>query len=350
MMIKTPHSICLLRLTSLGDIVLLTPMIRALRNAWPSTRFDMIVSSHCADVIQHNPHIDNLHIISTKQGTLGFLIDWIALKKTLPKFDLAIDVHDSLRTRLMRINLANKVLIYDSARSYKRSIVNDKKRIPIERITPVPHRYFTALKDIPSITPDDLGLEFWLAHESEQGLYSAKSAIDSGSVILISPGAKHATKRWPPAYVATLISMIRSVTDMPIQLIGGIDDKSICDEIQSISSIPISNLAGSLTLEQLASYMDTAACVIGNDSGLMHIAAARHVPVLTIFGSTVPEFGFLPYHTQHEIVSIELPCKPCTHIGNAKCPEGHFSCMKLATPSIVFERFKSLLAQRANRY
>ena len=105
-----------------------------------------------------------------------------------------------------------------------------------------------------------------------------------------------------------------------------------------------------MSLHALAAFMDTATCIIGNDSGLMHIAASRHIPVVTIFGSTVPEFGFFPYHTPFHIASIELPCKPCTHIGKEKCPLGHFSCMKELTPISVVEQVQKLLNQSATMY
>jgi heptosyltransferase-2 len=166
----------------------------------------------------------------------------------------------------------------------------------------------------------------------------------------LAPGAKHATKRWPAAYYAQLIQLLQNEYKQTITLIGGPDDAELCNEIQALTHVPIENVAGTMPLHALAEFMDNATCIIGNDSGLMHIAASRHIPVVTIFGSTVPEFGFLPYHTPFHIASIELPCKPCTHIGKEKCPLGHFSCMKELTPISVFEEVQKLLNQSANMY
>jgi heptosyltransferase-2 len=343
------QSICIIRLTSLGDLVLLTPMIRVLRHSWPNARIDMIISEHCADIMKYNPHIDNLYTINTKQGTLSLFKQWHTLKKDMPNYDLAIDVHCSLRSRILRQGIAKQVLQYDPARAYKRDLVKNKTRIPIESIIPVPHRYFTALRDFPSIQPDDEGLEFWLESDKQSTVYPTQKVL-KGDRILLAPGAKHATKRWPAAYFAELIGIIQQSHDVPITLIGGPDDAALCDEIQSLCTISIENVAGTMSLHELGAFMDSALCIIGNDSGLMHIAAARHIPVVTIFGSTVPEFGFLPYHTSYEIASIELPCKPCTHIGNAKCPEGHFHCMKNLTPTTVFAHLQKLLNHNANIY
>lgn len=339
---KSPQSICIIRLTSLGDIVLVTPLIRALRNTYPSARIDMIISKHCSEIMKYNPRIDTLHIIDTKQGTLQVLRQWRKLKQTMPMYDLVIDVHDSLRSTFMRIGLGKEVSVYDSARTFKRNLVTNKTRIPIESIIPVPLRYFSALKQYPQIKPDDSGLEFWLEKENQQQYYP----INRGSEpqhILIAPGARHATKRWPPEFYAELIRLLNKWHSATIIMIGGPDDKTLCDTIQEMVGTTVQNRAGSMSLHEIASLMDSAHCVIGNDSGLMHIAAARHIPVLTIYGSTVPEFGFAPYKTHHEIVTINLPCKPCTHIGKEKCPLGHFSCMKDISPLMVFEHVQSLL-------
>ncbi len=345
----SPQSICIIRLTSLGDIVLLTPMIRVLRNTWPNARIDMIISEHCADIMKYNPQIDNLHIIDTKKGTASFFKQWITLRNTLPKYDLAIDVHCSLRSRIIRQRIAKQLLKYDPARSYKRDIVKNKTRIPYASIIPVPHRYFTALKDFPEIHIDSEGLEFWLENEKQLGQYPKKK-IQIGERIILAPGAKHATKRWPALYFAELIHLLHQTYETPIALIGGPDDAELCKEIEELTTVEIENKAGTMSLHALAAFMDTAKCIIGNDSGLMHIAASRLIPIVTIFGSTVPEFGFMPYHTPFQIASIELPCKPCTHIGKEKCPLGHFSCMKELTPIIVFEEVKKLFHQSANIY
>ena len=343
---NNPHSICIIRLTSLGDIVLLTPLIRALRKGFPNARIDMVISEHCAEIMKFNPRIDNLHIINTKQGTVKVIKQWMELKKSMPTYDLVIDVHDSLRSKFMRIGLGKEITVYDSARSLKRNLVKNKMRIPIDSIIPVPLRYFSAVKQYPQIKPDEHGLEFWLETDKEHQNYPI-NRISEPKQILIAPGAKHATKRWPIDKFVRLIQLLKEWHQAPIVLIGGPDDTSLCDEIQQTVGFPIENIAGTLNLHEIASLMDSAYCIIGNDSGLMHVAAARHIPVLTIFGSTVPEFGFTPYHTPNEIISLDLPCKPCTHIGKEKCPLGHFSCMNDITPQMVFEHVQTLLEHQS---
>jgi heptosyltransferase-2 len=302
----------------------------------------MVISEHCSEIMKFNPRIDNLHIINTKQGTVQVLKQWRTLKRTMPKYDMAIDVHDSLRSKFMRIGLAKNLFIYDSARSYKRNLIKFKTRIPDESIIPVPLRYFSAFNELSPVRPDEQGLEYWLETDQAQMKYPLER-VSEPTCILIAPGARHATKRWPPEFYADLIHLLNKWHDAQVMLIGGPDDKTLCDVIQEMVGTTVQNRAGSMSLHQIASLMDSAHCVIGNDSGLMHVAAARHIPVLTIYGSTVPEFGFAPYKTRHEIVTINLPCKPCTHIGKEKCPLGHFSCMKDISPLMVFNQVQSLL-------
>lgn len=344
-----PQSICIIRLTSLGDIVLLSPLIRVLRNKWPNARIDMIISEHCSEIMQYNPHIDNLHVINTKKGTAFFLKQWFTLKQLLPTFDVVLDVHCSLRSRIIRQGLGKTILTYDPARALKRDVVKNKTRLPFASIIPVPARYFTVFRGYEDISIDDEGLECWLQQDLEQKVYP-KNRVQLGQNIVLVPGAKHATKRWPPEYFATLIQQLHLSYQQPIVLLGGPDDAELCSIIEKLTPIPIQNLAGTMSLHEIIAYMDTATCIIGNDSGLMHIAASRHIPIVTIFGSTVPEFGFLPYHTPFQIASIELPCKPCTHIGKEKCPLGHFSCMKDVSPEFVFNKVQTLLHQSANMY
>lgn len=339
---KSPQSICIIRLTSLGDILLLSPLIRVLRTTWPDARIDMIIAEHCAEIMRYNPGIDNLHVINTKSGTLDVLKQWMSIKKTMPVYDLAIDVHDSIRSKFMRIGLAKKTCVYDSARTYKRDLVKNKTRIPLQTVVPVPIRYFSAVQEFPEIQPDDKGLEFWLEEERAQLSYPLHPST-SPKHILIAPGARHATKRWPMEYFTELIQSLNKRHPAPIALIGGPDDAALCNEIQKASNVHIEQYAGKMSLHEIASFMDSAYCIIGNDSGLMHVAAARHIPVITLFGSTVPEFGFMPYHTPHEIISLDLTCKPCTHIGKEKCPLGHFSCMKDITPEMVLNRVLKLI-------
>jgi heptosyltransferase-2 len=126
--------------------------------------------------------------------------------------------------------------------------------------------------------------------------------------------------------------------------IFGIDeDKPLAEKFIKLNKTAVSNFCGELTLLETAKELDSCDVLISNDSGLMHLAAARKVPSLAIFGSTVPQFGFTPYGNRSEIVEIDLDCRPCTHIGRDKCPKGHFNCMNLIENDIILEKLERLL-------
>src|SRR5690606_4857516 len=120
------------------------------------------------------------------------------------------------------------------------------------------------------------------------------------------------------------------------------EDFELGEELRRISEEKVLNYCGKLSLLESAKEIDNCDLLITNDSGLMHLAAARKVPTLAIFGSTVPQFGFTPYGNRSEIVEIELDCRPCTHIGRDKCPKGHFNCMNLIDEDIILEKLENL--------
>ena len=152
----------------------------------------------------------------------------------------------------------------------------------------------------------------------------------------------HFTKRWPIEFYAEFGRRLTKEGYM-IAVLGGESDKTICSDLQKMipNSIDLSN---NNDLFQTAAHMKNCKAVVCNDSGLMHTAAAMGIPVISIFGSTVKEFGFAPYGVQSLVIeNHDLNCRPCTHIGKSKCPKTHFKCMNDITPNLVYDKFKNLL-------
>jgi len=147
---------------------------------------------------------------------------------------------------------------------------------------------------------------------------------------------------WLPEYFVELGKLL-SKAGFSIVLFGGKDDREICSDISS--KIPGSiDLSSDNDLLQTAKDMTFCKAVVCNDSGLMHTASTVQTPVVALFGSTVREFGFAPYGTKNLILeNNSLSCRPCSHIGKKKCPKGHFKCMKLLTPDLVFNELKNFL-------
>ncbi|GAB4377079.1 MAG: hypothetical protein Kow0042_24250 [Calditrichia bacterium] len=155
--------------------------------------------------------------------------------------------------------------------------------------------------------------------------------------VVVAPGARHFTKRWPPDYYAELIKLIYEKYGQKCILVGGREDIPIAKQIISLTAdVPVHSVVGEFSILQTAALIERAHLVICNDSGLMHIAAAYQKPTIAFFGSTVQEFGFFPANSKAIVLENQnLSCRPCSHIGRSRCPKKHFRCLIEITPQQV---------------
>jgi len=220
----------------------------------------------------------------------------------------------------------------------------------------VPTRYLETVRSL-GIADDGEGLEVFIPEETRarvRELLSTAGVDGERQVVGICPGAKHPTKRWPREYFEELAVTLVKEDDVHLLLFGGNDDRETCVSIErrvvqeTARRGDILNLAGTLSLLETASAMDACDAILANDSGLLHLAAARKRRVVAIFGPTVREFGFYPYGTESKVIERRnLYCRPCTHIGGEVCPEGHFRCMKEITVEDVLSAVRSFLPVEA---
>jgi heptosyltransferase II len=162
--------------------------------------------------------------------------------------------------------------------------------------------------------------------------------------VAIAPGARHTTKRWPAERFSALGRMLVAEKNARIVILGGEAERELATEVsRAIDGGDVVNLAGRVSLLESAAAIDCCSVVVSNDSAITHLAAARGRPTVSIFGSTVQEFGFAPYRVPSVVVENEgLYCRPCTSIGRAECPEGHFRCMLEISPAMVLEAITRL--------
>jgi heptosyltransferase-2 len=209
---------------------------------------------------------------------------------------------------------------------------------------PVAERYLETMTPR-GITNDGKGLELFVppaAVESARARLQAEGMTASTLLIGVCPSARHGNKMWLKERFAEAVARLAREHRGDIVLFGGLDERERCNDIAAMirSQVPrvrIANLAGQLSLLETAAAMDSCALVITNDSGLMHVAAARKRKTVAVFGPTVRELGFFPYGTDHIVVETDgLDCRPCTHIGLPSCPKGHFRCMRdISTEAVV---------------
>ncbi|OGX86313.1 glycosyl transferase [Hymenobacter lapidarius] len=337
--------ILVLRFSSIGDIVLTTPVVRALAQQVPGARVHFATKPGYRGLLEPNPYVAKVHCLT---GSLDELVQELKTEQ----FDYIIDLHNNLRTRLIKLRLGVKSYSFDKLNWQKWLLVNSKiDRLPRVHIV---QRYLETAAPL-GVQDDGLGLDYFIPENQEISLHTLPPAFQRGYVA-VAIGAQHATKRLP---VEKLIELCGKL-NRPIVLLGGPEDESIGHIIEQAfetraataqapaATIPddpyrfpqkslsysatqplIVNGCGRYSLHQSASLVRQAQFVVSHDTGLMHIAAAFKKEIFSVWGNTVPAFGMYPYRTDFRVLEVQgLACRPCSKIGFAKCPQGHFKCMR----------------------
>ena len=309
-------------------------MLRSLRTAsGPQARIDFVVKKEFAELVRYNHHLSVVHELDTDGGFASLQNLTVALRAE--HYDLVVDLHDNLRTTYMRNFCGTREVVSVDKRHYERwQLVHLKRNIYEERIHVV-DRYIEPLREF-GVVNDGKGLELFIPDEIQFAISSKMAKLrlnEYNKVIGVCPGARHFTKRWQSRKFAEVSAALAKELHTKVLVFGGADDRAECAEIASavnanVSATTATDLSGSLSLLEVAAAMDYCDMIITNDTGLMHIACARQKKVVAIFGSTVQEFGFAPYGTDSKVMEVtSLGCRPCSHIGRAECPKGHFKCM-----------------------
>lgn len=347
---KIPESICVFRLSSLGDIVLTTVLLRRLRRQYPQAYIVMVVAEQYYEAVRFNIHCSAIVTVHTKNGLKGLLE---ARRKILAftqgkKFDVVIDLHKNIRTALLKFSLGKTYYSIDKFRKQKLELVH-RKIGKGQEIIHIVERYFKAVDDL-HLTPDNEGAEIWTLTDFEHKEYRAFREKTTDIRIAIAPGARHFTKRYPAhKYVEALNALHQLFPKAYFELYGGNEEKELCHDIETALPFVVENYAGKLSLLESVEQLNHCSLMISNDSGLMHIAAARGIPVVAIFGSTVQEFGFIPYAVPYRIVETDADCRPCSHIGRESCPLGHFTCMNAITTEQLLDAVQQLVPLQSSQ-
>lgn len=319
-----PKKILILRFSSIGDIVLTTPVMRCIKTQLPDTEIHYATKKQYASILNANPYLSKLHLFEDKK--LPTLMDDLAKEK----FDLVIDLHNNLRTFLIKNNLNIASNSFRKINFQKWLMVTLKiNRLPDKHIV---DRYLDTAKEL-GIVNDGKGLDYFISENEIVSIASLPPSHQNGFVAVVI-GALHYTKKLPNEKLIELCNKI----NQPIILIGGKEDFEN-GEIISSSKQNILNACGKYSINQSASLIQQSLKVITHDTGMMHIAAAFKKDIISIWGNTIPEFGMYPYfgnertleqqRSANKILEIKgLYCRPCSKIGFEKCPKGHFKCMR----------------------
>jgi len=308
--------ILLIRFSSIGDIVLTTPVIRCIKEQKPGIEIHFLTKNSFRSILENNPHITKVHAI---EKDVNEIIE--DLKKE--NFDFIVDLHNNLRSSQVKMKLRKPSSAFKKLNFRKWLLVNFKiNTMPDVHVV---DRYLQTAEAL-GIKNDHKGLDYFIPAKDEVNISDFPLSHQSGYTGFVI-GAKHYTKQLP---VEKIISICKKING-PVVLLGGKEDLERATQIEAAAGPIIYNACGKYNLNQSASIVRQATKIISHDTGLMHIAAAFKKEIISVWGNTVPEFGFTPYLPAPGSKMVEvkgLPCRPCSKIGYDKCPQGHFKCMR----------------------
>ena len=318
----------IIRFSSIGDIVLTTPVIRCLRKQYPDDEIHFLTRQAFKNIVEHNPYISKIH-------TLGDSFELMLHELATEDYDYIIDLHHNLRTLRVKKHLKQVKSFSFNKLNIEKFILTSFKinTLPKKHIV---DRNFECIKAL-NVENDGLGLDYFIP-AFDQVKESELPTSHMHGFIAVVIGAALATKKLPLHKLKELCAAIAH----PIILLGGKEDYENGKAIAQIDEIKIYNACGKFNLNESADLVKKSKLVITHDTGLMHIAAALQKPIISVWGNTVPAFGMYPYYgkrsnVNYDVIEInKLWCRPCSKIGYKKCPKGHFKCMEnIAVNDIV---------------
>lgn len=308
---KTVRKILVIRFSSIGDIVLTTPVLRCLKLQL-GAEIHFLTKRQFLPLLEANPYLDKVFTIEKE------------VAEALPRlkqehYDCLVDLHKNLRSLRVRWALRTKTFSFDKLNVEKWLLV----RFGIDRL-PRAHivdRYLAAAAPL-GVRNDGKGLDYFFPESH------LPCTCPPTPFVAFAIGANHQTKRLP---TARMVELCRGVA-LPVVLLGGQNEAADGAAIAASAGGHVVNLCGKLSLHESADIIRSASKVITHDTGMMHIAAAFQKEILSIWGNTVPAFGMAPYYgsrpgRNHTFEVENLPCRPCSKLGYARCPKGHFRCM-----------------------
>jgi heptosyltransferase-2 len=332
--LNSNYKFLIIRFSSIGDIILTTPLIRCLRAAFPNAQIDFLVKKEFAEVLSGNPHINN--IITFDKSANRAELRRIRMEVIFTRYSMIFDIQKNIRSMLIGVGAKTGVTGFSKKLLARELLIRFKKNI-YKEVKPVYLRYFEAVETL-GVTYDGKGTEVF---PSDQDVSLVETVLKQNNItevtplLVIAPGAQWENKRWPAEKFAKAADILCSKTKAKVVLIGGVADGETCKMVQNSLKSQSLNLAGKLSLMGSAAMLGKAALVLTNDTGMLHMAQAMKTPVVAIYGPTTRELGFFPLPEKSRVAEIEIHCRPCTQKGLHHCPEKHFRCMGEILPETV---------------
>jgi len=320
----------IIRFSSIGDIVLTTPVIRGLKEQVENSEIHFLIKRKFVSVISENPYIDKIHVYD---NNLSKLVKDLKSEK----FTYIIDLHRNIRSFIVKNRLRIMSFSVNKLNFKRWLIVNLKiNKLPSVHIV---DRYLKTVT-LFDVKNDKKGLDYFIPEDEQMNISELPEGFQNG-YIAFAIGGMHNTKRLTTEKITYICKNVK----LPVILLGGKDDEVEGDIIKNSVKDHCYNACGKYSINQSASLVQNASLVITHDTGLMHIAAAFKKIIISIWGNTIPEFGMYPYYPDERSVIIQeekLKCRPCSKIGRQKCPKGHFDCIEKIDTDRIINNVKDL--------
>ena len=311
------RKILVIRFSSIGDIVLTTPVLRGLKQQ-AGAEVHFLTKKAFASIVEHNPNVDKVYALTED-------IHDVIKELKHENYDAIVDLHHNLRSKRIKIALGKTTTSFDKLNVQKWILVN----FHIDRLPPVHivDRYLQTVAHL-GVNKDDFGLDFFLPAESQVDV-KKQFGFELGQYCSIVIGAAHQTKCMTVEQIRQLCNELK----MAVILLGGKEEIDKANAILAgVSNSQVKSAVGAMNIIQSASIIQQSGPIITHDTGMMHIAAALKKPQVVVWGNTVPQFGMYPYYGMENLkwTSFEindLRCRPCSKLGFERCPKGHFKCM-----------------------
>lgn len=336
-----PQSILIVQTAFLGDIILSTPVIGALKKKFPSAQISVLTTKGGAQLLQHDLRINKI-IVYDKRGAHSGLIGLIKIAKLLRKhkYDIVYSLHKSFRTSLMLFltGINKRIGFKQSKLSF---LYTEKKNKPKDV-----HDVFRNLSILDNYDESDADLIIKPRPKNQVQVEVQNKLEHIGNYILVSPGSVWLTKRWDEKQARLLVQTLAKQCSVVVT--GSKEESKLCKFVCSVTTkYPVIDLSGELELDELSYVVDKSTAVVCNDSMVLHLASAFKKPVVCVFCATSPSFGFGPFKTRNIVVEAKgLSCKPCNRHGANYCPTGTHKCRTLVSYQDVYAAVYTLLAEK----
>ena len=311
------------RFSSIGDIVLITPLLRALKTRYPDCYLAVVTKEEFAPLLRHNPSIDRVIEFAPSERLTRLARDLRA-----ERFTHHLDLHGSMRSRALRWLVRGRWHGYPKHRLARTTLIRTKRNIYRPGTPPVAERFFAAARGL-GVAPDGGPPDLYLdpeEREQARNWLSNRGLGEDRPVVVVAPMAAHFTKRWPVAHWQALVSTL-TASRVDIVVVGGPEDVAVCESVADAGGTHAASAAGPTGLQGTASLIERAKLVVAGDTGVMHMSTALDTPVVALFGPTVKALGFFPYKARATVLELDLACRPCSKMGGPACPLGHHRCL-----------------------